>query len=99
MIVEFWKTNENPITCYSSKPFIQNEASSLIKIKPRIGKTQAYRSIPVTVETKQGEVNTYPTVFEASQALGMTYNGLCALLNGKAKNLTEYKIYKSTLNN
>jgi hypothetical protein len=22
MIIEFWKTNENPITCYHSKPYV-----------------------------------------------------------------------------
>lgn len=96
MIIEFWKTNENSVTCYKSRPNKCGEATTKVMGKATKGSTIKK---PVIVESPNGEKEEYPSVFEASVAVGMNYNTLCAFLNGRAKNPTEYKIYKSTLNN
>jgi hypothetical protein len=96
MIIEFWKTNENAITCYKSRPNRSGETNSPSKVKTRKGATIKK---PITVESPDGEKEEYKSVFDASKAVGMNYSTLCAFLNGRAKNPTEYKIYKSTLNN
>jgi hypothetical protein len=96
MIIEFWKTNENPITCYYSKPCVNTGTIRPVKAKAKKGSTIKK---PITVESPNGDKQEYPSVFDASVAVKMNYNTLCAFLNGRAKNPTEYKIYKSTLNN
>jgi hypothetical protein len=93
MIIEFWKTNENPITCYDSR---KNKEEAIPKI-PK--KRQKNIKQPVTVESPNGEKEEHPSVVEAAKAVGMNCNTLYAVLNGRAKNTTKYKIYKSTLNN
>lgn len=96
MTVEFWKTNENPITCYKSKP---NQCGEPLKREKPKRKTNSDKKVPITVEFLNGEKEEYPSVAAASDAVKMNVNTLYAFLNGRAKNPTEYKIYKSTLNN
>lgn len=96
MIIEFWKTKENPITCYSSRP---NECGEPVKRGNPKRKTNDHKKVPITVESANGEKEEYPSVVEAAAAAGINHNTLYAVLNGRAKNTTEYKIYKSTLNN
>jgi hypothetical protein len=94
MIIEFWKTNENPITCYQSKPCV-----NIGNFPARIARKGSTIKKAVTVVSATGEKEEYPSVFEASLAVKMNYSTLCSFLNGRAKNPTEYKIYKSQLNN
>lgn len=96
MIIEFWKTNENAITCYKSRPNLSRE--TVKREKPK-RKTNNHKKIAVTVESPNGKKEEFPSVIEAANAAGMNCNTLYAFLNGRAKNTTEYKIYKSTLNN
>lgn len=92
MIIEFWKTGENPITCYQSKPCVNIGNDIPMKAKFKKGSTIKKA---VTVEHPNGEKDEYPSVFEAAIAVKMNYSTLCSFLNGRAKNQTEYKIYKS----
>ena len=95
MIIEFWKTNENSVTCYKSRP---NQCDNPVKRgKPKRKTNQ--QKVPITVESPNGDTEEYPSVVEAASATGINHNTLYAFLNGRAKNPTEYKIYKSTLNN
>ena len=95
MAIEFWKTKENPITCYKSRP---NQCGNPVKRgKPKRNTNQ--QKVPITVESPDGEKEEFPSVVEAASATGINHNTLYAVLNGRAKNPTEYKIYKSTLNN
>lgn len=93
MIIEFWKTGENPITCYYSRKHREESPPKIPKKKLREVRQ------PVIVESPNGEKEEYKSVVEAAEAVGMNCNTLYAVLNGRAKNPTEYKIYKSTLNN
>lgn len=93
MIIEFWKTNENSITCYKSRP---NKEEAILKI-PK--KRQKNLKQPITIESPTGVKEDFPSVAAASDAIKMNVNTMYAFLNGRAKNPTEYKIYKSTLNN
>lgn len=96
MIIEFWKTNENSVTCYKSRP---NQCNEPIKREKPKRKTNEHKKVPITVESPDGEKEEHPSVVEAAKAVGMNCNTLYAVLNGRAKNTTKYKIYKSTLNN
>lgn len=93
MIIEFWKTGENPITCYDSR---KNQE----ELPPKIPKKKQ-RDVrqPVTVESSNGKKEEFKSVVEAADAVGMNHNTLYAVLNGRAKNTTQYKIYKSQINN
>jgi hypothetical protein len=93
MIIEFWKTGENPITCYNSK---KGNGSVL----PRIPKQKRRNNNqPVIVTAKNGEDTEYKSVVEAARAIGVKRNTLYAVLNGRAKNTTEYEVFKSQINN
>lgn len=93
MIIEFWKTGENPITCYDSR---KNQEESPAKIPKK--KQREVRQA-VMVESPNGDKDEYKSVVEAAVAVGMNCNTLYALLNGRVRNHTEYKIYKSQINN
>lgn len=96
MIIEFWKTKENPITCYQSRKN-KEEVIGKIPITPK--KPQKGNEKPVMVESPNGKKQEYKSVLEAATAVGMKSDALYAMLNGRKKNLTEYKIYKSGINN
>ena len=91
MIIEFWKTGENPITCYSS---VKNtrESVTVPKLKKK-GTTQA-----VTVEHKNGEKEEFLSVVDAAKSLNIKIYTLYNQINGKGKIPTEYQIYKSKIN-
>jgi hypothetical protein len=93
MIIEFWKTNENPITCYYSRKNLEESPPKIPK------KRQREVRQPVMVESPNGEKEEHKSVVDAAVAIGMNCNTLYAVLNGRAKNHTEYKIYKSQINN
>jgi hypothetical protein len=96
MIIEFWITNENAITCYKSRPNRSGDSNRTAKVKPRKGSTN---KISVIVESSNGDKEEFPSVSDASKHVGMNYSTLCSFLNGRSKNTTEYKIYKSIVNN
>jgi hypothetical protein len=89
MIIEFWKTGENPITCYDSR--------KVTECSPRKPTKKNYKknTQSVMVESPNGEQEEYKSVVLAALAVGMNCNTLYAMLNGRAKNQTEFKIYKS----
>lgn len=92
MAIEFWKTKENPITCYiSTGTRYKTEAVK----EPREGKVNSQR-VPIMVERNDGTVDEYESVVLAAKALSVKESSLYAYLNGHGKNPTEYKIYKST---
>jgi hypothetical protein len=93
-IIEFWKTDENAITCYKSRPNLCIKTRRPVDPKKVTGKGVKLRK-KVIVESQSGEIKEYESVFEASKAVLMNYNTLIAFLNGRAKNPTKYKIYKS----
>lgn len=94
MAIEFWKTNENPITCYISTgtPYKTDSVK-----KPRAGTGNSQR-VPIMVEYTNGTLEEYGSVVLAAKALSVKESSLYAYLNGHGKNPTEYKIYKSTKN-
>ena len=96
MIIEFWKTNENAITCYKSKPFIYKGAITPLR---SIAKKKYFPKTPVIVEKPSGKKEEYESMRQAACAMEVTPQKLYDFLNGKGPNPTEYKIYKSTLNN
>lgn len=94
MIIEFWKTKENPITCYHSR----KNKEMIGKVPTTSKKHQNGNQQPVMVEFPNGEKQEYKSVLEAATAVEMKSDALYAMLNGRKKNLTEYKIYKSIIN-
>lgn len=52
MAIEFWKTNENPITCYNSRGMLSNAVQ--VK-KPRISTGHPQR-VPIMVEYTNGTI-------------------------------------------
>lgn len=92
MAIEFWKTKENPITCYISTgtPYKTDSVK-----EPREGKVNSQR-VPIVVERNDGIVDEYESVVQAAKALSVKESSLYAYLNGHGKNPTEHKIYKST---
>jgi hypothetical protein len=94
MIIEFWKTGENPITCYKSMIVVDNETTQL---RSKVKKGSTIKK-PITIEHKNGDKEEYSSVFAASVAIGTNYSTLCSFLNGRAKNPTDYTIYRSKIN-
>lgn len=91
MIIEFWKTKENPITCYQSRP---NKESS-VKVPNKILKPKMR---PVTVEFPNGEKQEHISVTDAALALKINSSTLSAILNGRGKQPAQYKVFKSKIN-
>jgi hypothetical protein len=88
MIIEFWKTGENPILCYHSvKP-----KKEVVRVPKNIAKT---KKISVTVVSLNGKKQEYESVVKAAEAVGVTKQFLYDYFNGRGKNSTEYQIYKS----
>jgi hypothetical protein len=95
MIVEFWKSNENPITCYKSKPCVTAGQDPGAKVKLKKGSSIKQR---ITIEFPTGEKVEYPSVLEASAAVKINYNTFRSWLHGSRTNSSEYKIYRTHLN-
>lgn len=88
MIIEFWKTKENPITCYQSRPYRE----MIGKVPKKILKPKMQ---PVVVEFPNGEKQEHKSVTDAAIALKMNSSTLCSILNGRGKQSTQYKVFKS----
>jgi hypothetical protein len=93
-IIEFWKTGENPITCYTSKGMQSETDQSKNKIS-KANEPVFNLGVPITVIDKEGNINHYISVLQASDAINIPTSALYAYLNGHRKNNTEYKIFKS----
>jgi len=91
MIIEFWKTGDNPITCYSISK--QNDVE---RIPNKILKG---RKVSVTVVCPKGKKSEYESVKKAAEAVAVPAQFLYDYLNGRCNNSTEYLIYKSQINN
>lgn len=103
-IIEFWKTGENPITCYNSRPCIsiEKEMPKRQKVQKEIRQENYMpqgRKQAVVVLDKNGNKSEYESVVKTSEALNINSSTLYAVLNGRLENKTEYKIFKSSLNN
>lgn len=89
MIIEFWKTGENPVTCYHSvKP-----KKEVARVPEK--KLLKSRKLPVTVVSPNGKKKQYESVVKAAEAVGVTKQFLYDYFNGRCRNSTEYQIYKS----
>jgi hypothetical protein len=97
MIIEFWKTKENPITCYRSRKN-REETIGKIPTTPKRLLSNKHRMQPVIVEHPTGEKQEYKSVTDAATALKIKDNTLCSILNGRGKQPTEYKVFKSIIN-
>lgn len=89
MIIEFWKTGENPITCYSS---VKNKSEPLTVRVPYQGKK--INTQPVIVEFADGRNQRFESVVEAAFQLKVDKSALYNKLNGKGKPLLGFTIYK-----
>ena len=95
MIIEFWKTGENPITCYNSR-----KTTAVDKNRIRKRQTLKHHNLrAVTFITSSGEQQNYESVVQASEKTGLTRNQIYDIINGRLKNKTEYQIFKSQINN
>lgn len=92
MIVEFWKTNENPITCYNNR-----KSTEIMPVRVP-GKKTNRQNVPVTIISQSGIKKEFDSVRKAADAVGMDPTTLSSFLNGRAKNKTDYQIYKSDRN-
>ena len=92
--IEFWKTGENPITCYVSRPTVSLEPEIL---KRPIRKSKNCRQAVTTID-QSGKKEEYESVVKAADALKIDKNSLYAFLNGHRDNPTSYQIFKSNLN-
>jgi hypothetical protein len=88
--IEFWKTKENPITCYKSKPNKGFEKKLKTKIK-------FIRKQPVMIINELGIEEKFETAVEASKYIGINAPRLYAILSGRLKNNTGYIINKIQL--
>lgn len=88
MIIEFWKTGENPITCYHSVKL--NEKGIRVP-----NKTDKNRKLAVTVISQKGEKQEFESVAKAAEAVGVHKQFLYDYFNGRRKNSTVYQFYKS----
>ena len=87
MIIEFWKTGENPITCYhSTKP-----KQEVVRVPKSIRKG---RKLAVMVVSPNGKKTEYESVAKAADAVGVHKQFLYDYFNGRSKNSTKYQIYK-----
>lgn len=91
MIIEFWKTGENPITCYSSVKD-RKQSGRVPKLEKKIT-TQA-----VTVQHKNGAKEEFTSVVDAAKSLNIKSSALYNILNDKSRQQEEYQIYKSKIN-
>lgn len=94
MIIEFWKTGENPITCYGS---VKNKRESVRVPKKRELKTPRPHKQPIIVKSPQGEKE-YESVVLCAAELKIQSSTIYAKLNGNQKNNGEYQFFKSKIN-
>jgi hypothetical protein len=93
MIIEFWKTGENPITCYES---IKTTGIDTKRIKKTIRKNN-HNLRAVTFISKEGIKSYYDSVVQASEQTGVDRGKIYLIINGKIKNKTAYQIFKTEI--
>jgi hypothetical protein len=89
MIIEFWKTGENPITCYNS---LKNKSEPVTVKIPSQGKKAKMQ--PVMIEHLDGKKKRFETVVEAAFELKVDTQVLYNILNKRGKLIPGIKIYK-----
>ena len=94
MIIEFWKTGENPITCYSS---VKNKRETVRVPKKRAIKIKTFNTQSVIVKSPEGEKE-YKSVVLCAAELGLKSDFIYQRLNGHLKNDGEYQFFKSKIN-
>lgn len=97
MIIEFWLKGDHPILCYGTNK--KGDEPKRIPVKRNQKAKPKSLKKPVMVVDANGTEEEYESVVKAADAVGMNPNTLYAFLNGRAKNTTEYKIFKSQINN
>lgn len=97
MIIEFWKTNENPITCYNSRKRVSDEEIE-VSNHPKISRMHKNKT-PVTVIHPDGKAEQMESAKAASEVVGITINAMYAILNGHSQNKTKFQFFKSSTNN
>lgn len=95
MIIEFWKTGENPITCYDSRKTTEIDIERIRKRTPKINNNLR----AVTFISKTGVVNNYESVVQASDKTGVKRHRIYEIISGRMNNNTEYQIFKSEQKN
>ena len=94
MIIEFWKTNENPITCYSS---VIGKKERVRIPKKRAIKIQKHNAQAVIVKSSTGEKE-FKSVVLCAKELELKTDYIYQRLNGHCKNSGEYQFFKSKIN-
>jgi hypothetical protein len=92
--IEFWKTGENPITCYISRPNLESD----VKVPKKTKKIANNSKQGVTIVDDKGKQSEYQSVVEAAASLQMNKSTLYSVLNGYRDNPTNYQIFKSNFN-
>jgi hypothetical protein len=88
------KNSENHMKHYSGNPTKLDGLRFKIQTQGLEGTIKK----AITVEHPNGDKDEYVSVAQTAIAIKMNYSTLCSLLNGRAKNPTEFKIYKSQVN-
>jgi len=83
-VIEFWKTNENPITCYKSS-------------KKKEVEKKKYNKNKVSIINKEGNEKQYNNVTEAAKAINVNKFVVYDILNGRLKNNTGLIIHKNNI--
>lgn len=89
-IIEFWKTGENPITCFRSR----KNNNVFPKVSLNIVLEKSKKKQEVLFISSVGERKKYESIIEASIELNIPPNTVYAILNGRLKNKTGYAIQK-----
>lgn len=102
MIIEFWKENLNPITCYKTSREINRSPERMDLGTPSLNpnpkkKSQSKLSNTraVTIVDSLGNKSEFDTVIQAAFFVNVTKEKMYAILNNRLKNNTAFKIYKS----
>ena len=90
-VIEFWKTGENPITCYDS--FKTTEIDAIPK------KNSKSRLQPVLLVDADGNEHSFKSVVLAADFIGISMGTLYNILGGHKKNTTGFEITKQSKNN
>ena len=81
MIIEFWKTGENPITCYDSVKTIAIDVERIKKKTPKNNNNLR----AVTFISKTGVVTNYESVVQASDKTGLNKNCIYEIISSRMK--------------
>lgn len=92
-IIEFWKTGENPITCYRSRK--EHHVNDIAKVVKEINHNIKPWRTPVIVIDNTGVSKCYDSVVIASDVTGLSLYNIYAMINGRRNNIKGFQIYKA----